>query len=140
MHNTPALLQTEPLGNPAADVGIFLIERLLANKVQALSAVMQEPTIIASEKESVLLFTPPNIADRIDDATLQQPPPIVEKFAEDVFLYPPLIEEQEQLIALQPPPETTELLPVTVFLHPPPIVDWLLNPINELQIPPAITP
>ena len=51
MHNTPALLQTEPLGNPAADVGIFLIESLLANKVQALSAVMQEPTIIASEKE-----------------------------------------------------------------------------------------
>ena len=90
MHNTPALLQTEPLGNPAADVGIFLIERLLANKVQALSAVMQEPTIIASEKEEISLDLPPKIAEFNPFDMLQAPPPINEQIPLDEFLLPPL--------------------------------------------------
>ena len=63
MHKTPELLQIEPLGKPADDVGIFLIDRLFTKVAQALSAVMQEPTIIASANVEVLLHLPPTIEE-----------------------------------------------------------------------------
>jgi hypothetical protein len=45
MLKIPALLQTEPLGKPALDVGMFFIERLFTKVAQTLSVVIFEPTI-----------------------------------------------------------------------------------------------
>jgi len=73
MHNTPALLHIEPLGKPAADVGMFFMERLFTKVVHTLSAVMQEPTIIASSKADVLLFLPPSMDENVAHALLQSP-------------------------------------------------------------------
>jgi hypothetical protein len=55
IHSTPALLQIEPLGNPAADVGIFIIDKLFTNVAQALFAAILLPTIIASANVDVSL-------------------------------------------------------------------------------------
>lgn len=43
--NTPRLLQTEPEGKPALDVGTFIIDKLFTNVAQLLFAEIQEPTI-----------------------------------------------------------------------------------------------
>ena len=43
MFRTPELLQTEPDGKPADDVGIFFIDRLLTMVEQFLSAVIPLP-------------------------------------------------------------------------------------------------
>ena len=61
MFNTPELLQTEPAGKPADEVGIFLIDKLFTNVAHCLSAVIQEPTIIAQLQLDVLLHLPPKI-------------------------------------------------------------------------------
>ena len=61
--NIPPLFQTEPDGKPLADVGMLLIDRLFTNVVQALSAVIFEPIIIALEQVLILLHIPPNIAE-----------------------------------------------------------------------------
>jgi hypothetical protein len=53
MQSEVPLLQTEPLGNPADDVGIFLIDKLFTNVAQTLSAVILEPTIIAQAQAFV---------------------------------------------------------------------------------------
>ena len=45
MFNTPPLFHTDPLGNPADEVGIDLIDKLLTNVAQTLSDVMFEPTM-----------------------------------------------------------------------------------------------
>jgi hypothetical protein len=42
MFKIPTLLQTDPEGRPALDVGMFLIDRLFTKVVPALSAVMLE--------------------------------------------------------------------------------------------------
>lgn len=54
-------LQTEPLGKPALEVGMLLMDRLLTNVAHARSAVMLLPTIIAELHELVLLVVPPKI-------------------------------------------------------------------------------
>jgi len=78
MHNTPALLHTEPLGNPAADVGMFFNDKLFANKVQALSAVILLPAITVLMNVDVLLQQPPTIAEKQEAAILQNPPLITD--------------------------------------------------------------
>lgn len=40
MFKTPLLLQTEPLGKPADDVGIFVMDKLLTNVVLVLFVVI----------------------------------------------------------------------------------------------------
>jgi hypothetical protein len=47
--------QTEPLGKPTFEVGIFFIESLFTKVVQEASAQIQEPTIKVSSSEQVLL-------------------------------------------------------------------------------------
>ena len=93
MHNTPALFHTEPLGNPAADVGMFLIDKLFTNVVQALSAIIFEPTIIVLSHELVLLQTPPKIEEQLPDAIFVKPPLIDERFPDDKLKHPPPIAE-----------------------------------------------
>ncbi len=69
-------LQIAPFGNPVGPVGILIIERLFTKVVQALFAVMLEPTIIAQEHVFVLLKFPPKIEEKNPDAQLLQPPRI----------------------------------------------------------------
>ena len=85
MHNTPALLQIEPLGKPAADVGIFIIERLFTKVAHALFAVMLLPAITVLMNVDVLLQQPPTIAEKQEAATLQNPPLITEDAPEEVL-------------------------------------------------------
>ena len=61
--NIPKLFHTEPLGKPADDVGIFLIDKLFTNVVQTLSAVILFPTITAETQAFVSLQKPPKIED-----------------------------------------------------------------------------
>jgi hypothetical protein len=53
---TPPLLQTEPLGNPAADNGIDFIDKFSIKVVSALSDVILLPIICELAKVEVLLF------------------------------------------------------------------------------------
>jgi hypothetical protein len=54
MFSMPKLFQTDPLGNPADEVGIDLIDKLLTNVVHTLSDVMLEPTINAQAQDAIL--------------------------------------------------------------------------------------
>ncbi len=63
MFKTLPFFQTAPDGNPADEVGIFLIERLFTKVVHTLSAVKFDPTIIALAHVFVLLLFPPKIAE-----------------------------------------------------------------------------
>ena len=58
MFNAVPFLHTEPEGNPALDVGIDLIERLLTCNVQLLSAVMFAPIIAEQLNAPMMLFNP----------------------------------------------------------------------------------
>lgn len=64
MFKTPELLQTEPEGKPADDVGMFLIERLFTNVVHTLSDVIFEPTINVLAHEATLLHCPPKTPEK----------------------------------------------------------------------------
>jgi hypothetical protein len=55
MHSEVPLLQTEPLGKPADDVGIDFIDKLLTKVVLILSAVIKVPIIIEQSQLFVLL-------------------------------------------------------------------------------------
>jgi hypothetical protein len=76
MFNTPQLFQTEPLGNPLGDVGIFIIDRLLTNVVQFLFDVMLLPTIY--ELLSLIVLLSPKIPEQIPEVVLYKPPSIIE--------------------------------------------------------------
>ena len=62
MFNTPLLDHTEPAGKPAADIGMFLIDRLFTNVVHVLSVV--SPCPMTNDKLHVAEFpTPPKIPE-----------------------------------------------------------------------------
>ena len=84
-------LQIAPFGNPVGPVGILMIERLFTKVVQALFAVMLEPTIIAQEHVFVVLLYPPNTEEKHPDAMLLRPPAIVEHSPDAQLLNPPRI-------------------------------------------------
>jgi hypothetical protein len=67
----PELLHTEPLGKPALDVGIFVIERLFTKVAQTLFAVILEPTIIAQAQLFVKLDRPAKTPELSPEAVLQ---------------------------------------------------------------------
>lgn len=64
MFNTPELLQTEPDGKPADDVGIFLIDKLLTMVEQFLSADIPLPMIYVHVKLLIVLPDPPIIPEK----------------------------------------------------------------------------
>jgi hypothetical protein len=92
--STPLLFQTEPLGKPADDVGMFFIDSLFTNVVQLASAVILEPTIIAQAQVFVLFALPPKIAEKTPEAVLNSPPPIIETYPEALLPLPPPTVEQ----------------------------------------------
>lgn len=90
MVNTPPLFQTAPVGNPTADVGIFIIDKLLTNVVQSLSAVILDPTIMEWKQLDILLH-PPRIDEYVPDDMLDCPPLIIDQSPEAVLPPPPPI-------------------------------------------------
>ena len=132
---TPELLQTEPEGSPADDVGIVLIDRLFTNVVQVLSEVMFAPTmndVVPVEdivfplpakiplNEALTVFPlPPPTNEHAPDEVLHLPPTTEEAIPDDVFLYPPLTVENATLLLLQLPPPTNEQAPPVEFCIPP---------------------
>ena len=79
MLSTPPLFQTEPAGKPAADVGIFIMDRLFTNVVQVLSAAIFEPTINVQALPQILLHSPPKTTEYKASAILRKPLPTYEK-------------------------------------------------------------
>jgi hypothetical protein len=90
--STPAFDQTDFEGSPAADVGIFIIERLFTKVVHTLSVIIQEPTTNESLL-TVRLKCPPKIPvlQPLEQATLQQPPLISENVDPTELFLPPKI-------------------------------------------------
>lgn len=95
IHNALPIRYTEPIGNPAPLVGIFIIDKLLTNVVQDLSAVILEPMMWVSVLPVILLLTPPNIDELFDD-------PLI------ILSLPPPINDDHDEVALQQPPPITE--------------------------------
>ena len=81
-------LHTAPLGKPADDVGMVLIERLLTNVVQTLSVVMPVP--ITNDKSQDAIFPlPPKRPEKQPDAVLFMPPPTKLPCPTEQLLFPP---------------------------------------------------
>ena len=79
MFRTPLLLHTAPDGSPADEVGMFLIERLFTKVAHILSALIFDPTMKdLLHPVSIVLHSPPRIAEKGERAMLLHPPPTVE--------------------------------------------------------------
>jgi hypothetical protein len=107
MLSTPELLQTEPDGNPADDVGMFLIDRLLTIVEQFLSAVIPSPITNVQAKLLIVLPEPPIIP-------LKELEPLI------VFLEPVINECVEPVVSIQldEPSNTVEYCEQTQFDDP----------------------
>ena len=97
---TPPLFQTEPLGNPAGDVGMLTIVKQFTNVLFACVAHIFFPNIITSSNPQALLEKPPNIEELLELITLLQPLSI---------------EEYNPVLQLFLPPNTDEKLFITVL-------------------------
>ena len=106
---TPALLHIAPDGSPADDVGIFFIDNLLTNVVQAISAVMFEPIM--------------NDVVPVDDIVFPLPAKIALNEAFTVLPLPPPINDLAPLDTFKIPPATVDWYPLEVLQRPPPTVD-----------------
>ena len=138
MFKTPALLQTEPEGSPADDVGIFLIDRLFTNVVQTLSVVMLEPTMNAVVPvDTIVLPLPAKIPLNDAVTVFPLPPPINEQAPPAILRIPPTTDDVVPLITLLQPPPANDAVPLDVLEHPPPANDAL--PHETLNPPPTTT-
>lgn len=139
-------LQIEPEGKLALLVGIFIIDKLLTNVVQALLVTILDPTTKDLSVWSVLL-DPPSIDESVIPnpiIVLQLPPRIVDvvevTLPNIVFLHPDPMNEHPSCIVLHSPATIEELttLPFTcpsILLQQPVIIDPLKTPVvKEPQI------